>query len=220
MQNPKHWGITREMCSSIGLENPHDNTLSSRLSYSQTTSLITHTQRLLCCKIWGYTSGKATGLGTISGLKSLIWSEKVARAKVCLSASISLFPPPVETKVATGDEILKLSLSSQFFFTKEIKCSKCTKQTDDQSQPHLTLRCHLQDQAHRKQAVLQRCSAEGTQASATSTALIPSVRHTAALMESGHLCWSFSAYPSITPKTQLSDPKLPLTSEVFQIKRF
>ena len=97
------------------------------------------------------------------------------------------FTPPVETKVATGDEILKLSLSSQFFFTKEIKCSKCTKQTDDQNQPCLTLRCHLQDQAHRKQAALHRCSAEGTQASSSSTARIPSATHTAALMERGHL---------------------------------
>ena len=118
-----------------------------------------------------------------------------------MSASISLFPPPVETKVVTGDEILKLSLSSQFFFTKEIKCSKCTKQTDNQNQPCLTLRCHLQDQAHCKQAVLHRCSAEGTQASATSTALIPSSIHTAALMESGHL-----ADPSLP--IQQSHPKL------------
>jgi len=45
----------------------------------------------------------------------------------------------------------------------------------------------LQDQAHRKQAVLHRCSAEGTQASSSSTALIPSATHTAALMECGHV---------------------------------
>ena len=45
----------------------------------------------------------------------------------------------------------------------------------------------LQDQAHRKQAVLRRCSAEGTQASSSSTARIPSATHTAALMERGHL---------------------------------
>ena len=45
----------------------------------------------------------------------------------------------------------------------------------------------LQDQAHRKQAVLRRCSAEGTQASSSSTARIPSATHTAALMQRGHL---------------------------------
>ena len=37
-----------------------------------------------------------------------------------MSASISLFPTPVGTKLAIGEEILKLSLSSQFFLTKEI----------------------------------------------------------------------------------------------------
>ena len=45
----------------------------------------------------------------------------------------------------------------------------------------------LQDQAHRKQAVLRRCSAEGTQASSSSTARSPSATHTAALMQRGHL---------------------------------
>ena len=35
----------------------------------------------------------------------------------------------------------------------------------------------LQDQAHHKQAVLRRCSAEGTQASSSSTARIPSATH-------------------------------------------
>jgi len=45
----------------------------------------------------------------------------------------------------------------------------------------------LQDQAHHKQAVLRRCSAEGTQASSSSTARIPSATHTAALMLHGHL---------------------------------
>ena len=47
----------------------------------------------------------------------LILSQKVASAKVCLSASISLVLPPVETKVAIGEEILKLSLSFQFRLT-------------------------------------------------------------------------------------------------------
>ena len=122
-----------------------------------------------------------------------------------MSASISLFPPPVETKVATGDEILKLSLSSQFFLTKEIKCSKCTKQADDQNQPCLTLRCHLQDQAHRKQAVLRRCSAEGTQASSSSTARIPSATHTAALMQRGHLA---ATAPPVLPNSTAHLPRL------------
>ncbi|XP_046773413.1 T-cell surface glycoprotein CD8 alpha chain-like isoform X4 [Gallus gallus] len=45
----------------------------------------------------------------------------------------------------------------------------------------------VKDQAHRKQAVLHRCSAEGTQVSSSSTARIPSATHTAALMQRGHL---------------------------------
>ena len=39
----------------------------------------------------------------------LILSQKVASAKVCLSASISPVPTPVETKLAIGEEILKLT---------------------------------------------------------------------------------------------------------------
>ena len=50
---------------------------------------------------------------------------------------------------------------------------------------HSVVTCR--NQAHRKQAALHRCSAEGTQASSSSTALIPSATHTAALMECGHV---------------------------------
>ena len=50
---------------------------------------------------------------------------------------------------------------------------------------HSVVTCR--NQAHCKQAALHRCSAEGTQASASSIALIPSATHTTALMERGHL---------------------------------
>ena len=60
----------------------------------------------------------------------------------------------------------------------------------------------LQDQAHRKQAVLRRCSAEGTQASSSSTARIPSATHTAALMQRGHL-----AAPPVLPTSTAHLPR-------------
>ena len=60
----------------------------------------------------------------------------------------------------------------------------------------------LQDQAHRKQAVLRRCSAEGTQASSSSTARIPSATHTAALMQRGHL-----AAPPLLPTSTAHLPR-------------
>jgi len=73
---------------------------------------------------------------------------------------------------------------------------------DDQIQPRLTLHRHLQDQAHRKQAALHRCSAEGTQASSSSTARIPSATHTAALMQRGHL-----AAPPLLPTSTAHLPR-------------
>ena len=60
----------------------------------------------------------------------------------------------------------------------------------------------LQDQAHRKQAVLRRCSAEGTQASSSSTARIPLATHTAALMECRHL-----AAPPLLPTSTAHLPR-------------
>ncbi|XP_031444060.1 T-cell surface glycoprotein CD8 alpha chain-like [Phasianus colchicus] len=61
---------------------------------------------------------------------------------------------------------------------------------------------HLQDQAQRKQAVLRRCSAQGTQASSSSTALIPAAAHTAALMQRRHL-----AAPPLLPTSTAHLPR-------------
>lgn len=66
---------------------------------------------------------------------------------------------------------------------------------------------HLQDQAQRKQAVLRRCSAEGTQASSSSTARIPAATHTAALMQRGHL-----AAPPVLPTSTAHLPRPDLCS--------
>ena len=65
---------------------------------------------------------------------------------------------------------------------------------------------HLQDQAQRKQAVLRRCSAEGTQASSSSTARIPAATHTAALMQRGHLAAPSQPAPQSHPKLSSHTP--------------
>ncbi|XP_052537380.1 T-cell surface glycoprotein CD8 alpha chain-like [Tympanuchus pallidicinctus] len=64
----------------------------------------------------------------------------------------------------------------------------------------------LQDQAQRKQAVLRRCSAEGTQASSSSTALIPPAAHTAALMQRRRLADPAQSTPRSHPKLSSHTP--------------
>ena len=87
-----------------------------------------------------------------------------------------------------------LMLTAESISSAEINTATCHTCTP-QAHP-------LQDQAHRKQAVLRRCSAEGTQASSSSTARIPLATHTAALMECRHL-----AAPPLLPTSTAHLPR-------------